>query len=135
MRRELFFIVLITLMGCLFGLATTTFLNSSTENTYDLSVIFLGFGLTSLLIGILFISGKFFFDCLKVISLRAWRICLYAYFIFVLLILPKFGNSLIVAEEGWLSLYKHPFVWLILLILIGNVVVHFYKPKSMPKLS
>ncbi|MGI8470570.1 MAG: hypothetical protein ACR2N3_19195, partial [Pyrinomonadaceae bacterium] len=76
------------------------------------------------------IVGKSFFDQLKLISLRAWRICLFAYFLFVALLLPKIGNFLVVEKEGWLSLYKHPFIWLIFVLLIGNAVLYFIKPKN-----
>jgi len=128
MKSKKTFFTYIVLLSCfLLSLFITLTTSGGIEVTWI--EIFSGFGLTFLLGGILFISGKFFFDRLKLISIRAWRTFLAAYFIFVVLFLAKIGDFLIVAKEGWLSLYKHPFVWLILATLIGHLVLFIRAPN------
>ncbi|MGI8556367.1 MAG: hypothetical protein ACR2LT_08445, partial [Pyrinomonadaceae bacterium] len=45
------------------------------DTNLDWTTIFHSFGVTFLLGGIMLIVGKPFFDQLKLISFRAWRIC------------------------------------------------------------
>lgn len=138
MKLKKSFLTYIISIGCLLGgcLLGGLFIRFQSSSVIEITraEIFLGFGLTFLLGAILLISGKFFFDRLKPMSIRAWRGCIFSYFIFVLLIAPKLGDSLIVARDGWLSLYKHPFVWLILATLLGNIILYFFKSKNTPNI-
>lgn len=124
------FFTYITLAGILFGSTYITLTVLGITNL-NWSKEFYSFGIIAILGGILLVIGKSFFDQLKLISLRAWRICLFAYFLFVVLLLAKIGDFLIIEKEGWLSLYKHPFVWLILATLTGQLVLFIYKRNKL----
>lgn len=97
---------------------------------YVLKAVFLGFLLSSFLLVVVGILGLYFFDNLKKVSLIGWRIFILSFALFCVLLLPRLGSVLIVADEGWLSLYKHPFIWLILALLIGNIILYFFKSKN-----
>ena len=120
--------------GCLFGIMFILLATVSNINVNWIK-IFHSFGITFLLGGILLLLGMSFFNRLRVISLRAWRSCLFIYFLFIVLLLPKMMDALIVEKEGWVSLYKHPFVWLILASLIGNAVLYLFRVKDSTKVS
>jgi hypothetical protein len=131
-NKRIFFTYII-LSSCFFGILFI-FLTNAGDINIDWTKVFHSFGVTFLLGGILLIAGKSFFDQLKLVSLRAWRACLFAYFLFILLVIPKIGDALIVEKEGWLSLYKHPFVWLILATLVGHLVLLLYR-RNKPQMN
>ncbi len=133
MINKRFFFIYIILSGCFFGILCI-FLTNVGDINVDWTKIFHSFGITFLLGGILLIAGKSFFDQLKLVNFRAWRTCLFGYFLFILLVIPKIGDALIIEKEGWLSLYKHPFVWLIIATLVGQLILSLYK-RNKPQMN
>ncbi len=95
-----------------------------------IKVVFLGFGLTCFLLGAVGITGLSFMGKLKEINLNGWRLFIVFFTLFAALVLPRIGNALVVAEEGWWSLYKHPLVWILIAVLIGDFILYLLKTRK-----
>ncbi len=130
MRREFRLWILTCLV--IWAIASVSFtVFTFVQQDYDLDrllkVVFLGFGLTCLLLGVAGITSLYFMGKLKEISLTGWRLFIIIFTSFAALVLPRIGNALVVADEGWLSFYKHPLVWVLIAFLIGNFVLNQLK--------
>lgn len=92
-----------------------------------IKVVFLGFGLSCLLLGAAGVTGFYFMTKLKEITLKGWRLFIVLFSLIAAFMLPRIGNTLVVADEGWLSLHKHPLVWIVIAFLIGNLILNRLK--------
>ncbi|MGI8470573.1 MAG: hypothetical protein ACR2N3_19210 [Pyrinomonadaceae bacterium] len=95
-----------------------------------IKTVFWGYGLTCVLLMLVGVTGLYFMDKLKRVSLIGWRLFIFSFVVFSVILLPRIGNPLVVADEGWLSLYKHPLIWVLLALLAGNFILYFIKPKN-----
>ncbi|MEJ7701425.1 MAG: hypothetical protein WKF71_17530 [Pyrinomonadaceae bacterium] len=104
------------------------------ELDYDLArlikVVFMGFGLTCFLLAVMGITGLYFMGKLKEVTLTGWKLFIGFYILFSALVLPRIGNVLVVADEGWLGFYKHPLVWVVIAFLIGNFILSRLKTRK-----
>jgi hypothetical protein len=92
-----------------------------------IKVVFPGFGLSCLLLGAAGITGFYFMTKLKEFTLKGWRLFIVLFSLFAAFMLPRIGNTLVVADEGWLSLHKHPLIWIVIAFLIGNLILNRLK--------
>lgn len=110
----------------------TTFIFVEQDYTFArlIQVMFLGFGLTCFLLAVTGIAGANLMNKLKEISLIGWRLFIVFFTLFAAFLLPRIGNPLVVADEGWWSLYKHPLVWVLIAFLIGNFIIYLLKTRK-----
>lgn len=134
MKQNLLSCIFLTVLGCLFGALVVSIMNGSDKKTINFHVIFLGFGVTFLLIATTMIAGTSFFRTLKAMNIELWRAFIFFYTLCAVYLF-RFGNMMVVAEEGWLSLYKHPFAWTTTAFVVGNIVFSVLKSGNTNELS
>lgn len=101
-----------------------TFIDLDYDSVRLVKVVFLGFGLTCFLLAVMGITGLYFMGKLKEATLTGWKLFISFYILFSALVLPRIGNVLVVADEGWLGFYKHPLVWVVIAFLIANFILN-----------
>lgn len=107
----------------------------SLDFRFLIKVVFWGYGLNCFLLLLVGTAGLYFMDELKSITTTGWRLFIISLAAFSALVLPRIGNPLVVVNEGWLSLYKHPLIWILIALLVGNLILYFFKPRSNSNLS
>lgn len=104
-----------------------TFAQLDYDLASSINIVFLGFGLTCFLLGVVGMAGLNFMNKLKEITLTGWKLFTVFFISLAALVLPRIGNPLVVADEGWFSFYQHPLVWVLVAFLIGNFVLNLLK--------
>lgn len=113
--------------------AVTLTVSENQDFVFLMKAIFVGYGLSCFLLISAGVAGLYFMDKLKQISLTGWRLFIFSFTAFSAIVLPRIGNSFVVVDEGWLSLYKHPLVWILITLLIGNAVLYLFKGNNSTK--
>ena len=97
------------------------FFNSDTTEKWR--IIFQGYGVTCIL---LLLIGLVMIPCYEVFRRKnstLLRLSIFFWPFITMVIVINFGsNSIIVAREGWISIYKHPLLWLLLLSIVINLL-------------
>lgn len=115
-----------------FSTLILTSVNDAEDWANAIRVIIYGGAVTSLLFIAIGAAFAYLITELKEISQSILAI-ITTIFIVCSLIIIRFGSLLVVAKEGWLNLYKHPFVWILLALLITDFVLYLFKANNSTK--